>query len=91
MKDLTKRKGFIVINREKFYEPPNQKSLQALYSVFYPIAIEVENEIGFYKTLRLYGYSQYFREVENEEEIPQYEINLIEENNKIKVEEINEV
>jgi len=71
-KGLMTRRGVITVSSEALYNP-EKFNLQLLYSKFFPIAIDNDNS-SFGRNMKIYCYSEYFREVPEAEIPPHYEV-----------------
>ena len=71
---LSKNRGMVIFNREILTKDPTEDELKAIFSNFYPIAIENEHSYNLYQNLKMFGYSQHFREVEESEICPKYKM-----------------
>jgi hypothetical protein len=75
MKNLSKCRGKVIITKDwLFNDQTNKKYLKAIFSNFYPCGIEPNYSTMWDESLLYYGYSEFFREVEDYESTPQYEM-----------------
>lgn len=76
---LQNNRGVVVFSREFLTEYPTEELLKAVFSNFFP----VETETKMNGIIKMYGYSQHFKEISEGEVIPEYEIELISNENGI--------
>lgn len=74
--DLSKKRGFIVIDRDTLNKQPTEEFLKLIFSVFFPVAMENYHVYNMYDGLKMYGFSKHFRDVNEGEIIPEYEMIL---------------
>lgn len=70
---ITKRRGIIKVSHPLITDG-DIGILKALYSNFYPLSIEPENDFGEVRNFVMKGMSEHFDEVEEGSVIPQYEM-----------------
>jgi len=87
---LSKNRGMVVFSREMLTKEPTEDEMKAIFSNFFPIAIENEHSYNLYQNLKMYGYSQHFREVEEGEVCPKYEMFFRRDENGVHFEEMVE-
>ena len=93
-KGLMTRRGVIIVSTDVLCQP-EKFNLQLLYSKFFPIAIENDNG-SFGKDVKIYCYSEYFREIAEKEIPPKYSvtfrtIQVTEEINETTIEKVEEI
>ena len=69
--NLTKRRGKIIFSNE-LLEIPSKENFTAIYSNFFPYAITENYSTP--NTIAMWGYSPHFKEIEEWQGIPQYEM-----------------
>jgi hypothetical protein len=72
-KNLKNKRGLVIFDKSLTFNEPDLDLLKAVFSNFYPIAIEPDHTFSMYGKLKMYGYSEHFREVEEDVIIPSYE------------------
>lgn len=80
-RDLSKNRGIIILDRKMLTDNPTENELKEIFSNFFPIAIENDHSYNLYQNLKMYGYSQHFRKIEEGEKCPEYVIYLIRDKN----------
>lgn len=88
---LKNRKGCVIFSRELLVENPDQNVLKAIFSEFYPVAVENDHSYGAYQTIKMYGYSPYFEEIEEFAKVPTYEIVFNVNGNKVSIKSVDEI
>lgn len=71
--NLKKRRG-IVKFVSSIANNPTESKMRAIFHNFFPFAIESDHSFCMYGGLIMYGFSPHFREVEENEEVPEYAI-----------------
>jgi hypothetical protein len=71
---LRKNRGMVVFSREFLTDNPTEDFLKVVFSNFFPVAMQDDHTFGEYGRIKMYGYSQHFREIEECEAAPEYEI-----------------
>lgn len=74
--DLYDRRGKIAIAHHSIVKGFREQTLKAIFSNFFPVAIENNHDLNMYGTLVFYGYSPHFRNVAEGEKPPEYQIRL---------------
>lgn len=71
---LHKKRGMIAFSREFLTYHPTEQFLKVVFSNFFPIAMENDHSFCAYDKIKMFGYSPHFREINDEERTPEYEI-----------------
>lgn len=71
---LHKKRGMIAFSREFLTYHPTEQFLKEVFSNFFPIAMENDHSFCAYDKIKMFGYSPHFREINDEERTPEYEI-----------------
>ena len=74
---LQNNRGIIVFSREYLTEHPTEEFMKAVFSNFFPVATENDHSFNMYDKIKMYGYSQHFREISEGEIAPEYEIVMV--------------
>lgn len=74
--NILKRRGIVRVSAPLIKEG-NTAILKALYSNFYPLSIEPQNDFGDVITFIMKGLSEHFDEIEEGSVIPQYDFQFI--------------
>ena len=85
--DISKRKGFVRFH-ESLIRSLNSEQLSCIFSVIFPIRIELSND--FNNNLTYYCYSKEFEIVEELHPVPEYLLTLSEDGDSYKL-EINSI
>ena len=82
--DLFRRKkGKIRLSSDFLTRESSKEELEALFSVFFPVYLEPRNNKQFYDEIVLWGYSDFFDEVEDSSDAAEYTPTLMKlKNNK---------
>lgn len=68
------RRGQIHFSKEMIFENPSAEELKLIFTNFFPVSIVQDHRTVFYNTVVMYGLSPHFREIEETEPIPEYQI-----------------
>ena len=85
-KNLKKRRGMVMFRREFLMDNPLEENLREIFSNFFPINSENVHSYYFYDHIKMTGLSKHFRELEEGEKIPQYDMIFITDRNKLSIE-----
>jgi hypothetical protein len=87
---LRKNRGMVVFNREFLTDNPTEDFFKVVFSNFFPVAIQDDHVFGEYSRIKMYGYSQHFREIEEGEAAPEYEIFVMRDGDRLKFDKMVE-
>ena len=87
---LRNNRGVVVFSREILTEHPTEEIMKAVFSNFFPVATENDHSFNMYAKIKMYGYSQHFREINEGEVIPEYEIVMIQDENGVRFDKMVE-
>ena len=91
-RNLIKNRGIVVFNRAMLLNDfPFENILKVIFANFFPVAIEAEHSLNMYEEIKMYGYSQHFREVEEGENAPHYKLVLYISKNEIRFDKMVEL
>ena len=74
--NLRKHRGMIIFSREFLTQNASEETLKEIFSNFFPMAMESDHSFSMYEKIRMYGYSPHFREIEETERCPEYEMRM---------------
>ena len=87
---LRNNRGMVVFSREFLTEHPTEEFLKAVFSNFFPVATENDHTFYMYDRIKMFGYSQHFREISEGEVTPEYEIVMIKDENGVRFDKMVE-
>ncbi len=87
---LRNNRGMVVFSREFLTERPTEDFLKAVFSNFFPVAIENDHTFYMYDKIKMYGYSQHFKEINEGEVTPEYEIIMVQDENGVRFDKMVE-
>ena len=90
MKNLLKKRGTIIFNKH-FLLDDDGELLKIIYSNFYPLAIESKHSYNLYDDLKMTGFSEHFRELDEGDIIPTYNMVVFRDENGTIFKEMVEV
>jgi hypothetical protein len=88
--NFRKKRGIIVFTIDGINNMP-EDLMKEIYSNFFPVAIETPQIGGFHKSIVMFGYSPNFKEIEDSDSVPQYNIKLEKTETGMKFEKMIEV
>ena len=71
-----KRRGVIIFTDKYLFENINENVLHAIFSNFFPLAMQGDHSTGIGSKRKMYGFSKHFREIDEGEIAPEYEMVL---------------
>ena len=81
--NLANKRGYVSFSRYSLTNNPQEDVLKEIFSNFFPIAIENDHTCDLYYGLKMFGYSKHFREINELEPCPKYEMQLITDENGV--------
>lgn len=73
--NIKNRRGFIKFTRDLLIDnPPELQIMREVFSNFFPFATESEHLFYYNSSIKVYGYSPYFDELNEGDLIPEYQI-----------------
>lgn len=81
----------LFFSREFLVDNPDQNVLKAIFSEFYPVAMENDHTYGTYQMIKMYGYSPYFEEIEELVKAPTYEIVLNVDDDNVTIKSVDKI